>query len=187
MVEGTPQTIGCDQGKEFMGEVVELSRSMGFKLAKYLPYSSSTQGLVEVYNCTIRGMLSKATDERGSKSWLPLLHHMVGAYNRMKHSSHDLRPLEAMRGRSHLQVLGHEVARRLRLNAAKVVRMVARQNARRAGQAEFGASGSEKGGRKELHMGDTVRIRLHAQGEGGGVHGHEGGPEANGARWTCVY
>ena len=160
MVEGTPQTIGCDQGKEFMGEVVELSRSMGFKLAKSLPYSSSTQGLVEVYNRTIRGMLSKATDERGSKSWLPLLHHMVGAYNRMKHSSHGLRPLEVMRGRSHLQVLDHEVARRLRLNAAKMVRMVARQNARRAGQAEFGASGSEKGGRKELHVGDTVRIRL---------------------------
>jgi hypothetical protein len=87
---------------------------------------------------------------------------MVGAYNRMKHSAHGLHPLEAMRGREHLQVLDHEVARRLRLNAAKMVRMVGRQNARRAGQAEFGASGSEKGGRKELHVGDTVRIRLAA-------------------------
>ena len=66
-MEGVPNIIGCDQGKEFYGEVLELSKRLGFKLAKSKPYSSSTQGLVEVFNRTLRGMLSKATDERDSK------------------------------------------------------------------------------------------------------------------------
>ena len=59
--EGAPSIVGCDQGKEFYGEVVELSQRLGFKLAKSKPYSSSTQGLVEVFNRTLRAMLSKAT------------------------------------------------------------------------------------------------------------------------------
>ena len=164
-VEGVPNIIGCDQGKEFYGEVLELSKRLGFKLAKSKPYSSSTQGLVEVFNRTLRGMLSKATDERDSKKWLPLLHHTVGAYNRIKHSSHGMAPIEVMRGRQHVQVLDYEIARRLKLNANKMVRMVNRKNKKRIGDTEFGKSNSEKGGANAIHEGDMVRILLKSMRE----------------------
>ena len=74
-------------------------------------------------------------------------------------------PIEAMRGRQHVQVLDYEIARRLKLNANKMVRMVNRKNKKRVGDTEFGKSNSEKGGTYAIHEGDMVRILLKSMRE----------------------
>ena len=119
-----------DRGTEFRGEFEELCVRMGCEVRRSKPYSSSTQGAVERVNRTIRDAITRTMGEYGSRRWIHELHHLVGAYNRTPHSAHKLSPLLVHRGRGTLMQLDAEVTRRLKVTADRMVRSVARENAK---------------------------------------------------------
>jgi hypothetical protein len=145
-------TIGSDQGGEFKADVIRLVAEFGLKFSRGSPYSSSTQGLVEAFNKTIRNMLARQTDESGTKAWLPFLDKTVGAYNRQKHSAHGMAPIEVMRGRKHVSALDAEVRRRLIKNAERMRRDAERFNAKRGTAQAVVDSASD------INVGDFVRL-----------------------------
>ena len=70
-------------------------------------------------------------------------------------------PIEVLRGRKHVASLDNEVRRRLEVNAKRMQRAVARKNAKRAGDHEFGEAAS-KGSPSDVHVGDHVLLALEA-------------------------
>jgi hypothetical protein len=122
------------------------------KFSRGAPYNISTQGLVELFNKTIRNMLARQTDESGTKAWLPFLDKTVGAYNRQKHSAHGMMPIEVMRGRKHVSILDAEVRRRLMKNAERMRRDAEKFNAKRGGMQAV------SDGSAIIHVGDYARI-----------------------------
>jgi transposase InsO family protein len=145
-------TIGADQGSEFKADVIRLVANFGLTFSRGSPYNSSTQGLVEAFNKTLRNMLARQTDESGTKVWLHFLDKMVGAYNRQKHSAHGMAPIEVMRGRKHVSVLDAEVRRRLLKNAARMRRDAERWNAKR------GRGQAVEDSRSDVNVGAFVQI-----------------------------
>ena len=75
-------TIGANQGSEFKADIIRFVANFVLAFGQGLPYNSSTQGLVEAFNLTLRNMPARQTDKSGTNVWLSFLDKTVGAYNR---------------------------------------------------------------------------------------------------------
>ena len=97
---GVPKEILTDQGTNFASKLLaELYRLLHVKAVKTSPYHPQTDGLVERFNRTLKGMLRKTVDKEG-KDWDKLLPYVLFAYREVPQSSTGFFPLELIYGRA---------------------------------------------------------------------------------------
>ena len=96
---GIPKEILTDQGSNFTSQLLaELYRLLHVKALRTSPYHPQTDGLVERFNQTLKGMLRKNATEDG-KDWDALIPFVLFAYREVPQESTGFSPFELMYGR----------------------------------------------------------------------------------------
>ena len=96
---GVPKEILTDQGSNFMSQLLaELYRLLGVKAIRTSPYHPQTDGLVERFNQTLKGMLRKTAHD-GGKYWDKQIPYLLFAYREVPQSSTGFSPFELLYGR----------------------------------------------------------------------------------------
>ncbi|XP_059570175.1 uncharacterized protein LOC132243804 [Alligator mississippiensis] len=96
---GFPSEILTDRGGNFMAEVMEcLWDCCGVQHLKTTAYHPQTNGLVERFNGTLKGML-KAYVDSNPNDWDEKLPHLLFAYREVPQESTGFSPFELMFGR----------------------------------------------------------------------------------------
>ena len=84
---GIPEEILSDQGANFMSELLqELYHLLHIRRIRTTPYHPQTDGLVERFNGTLKGMLRKFVG-RGQKDWDEYLPYLLFAYREVPQES----------------------------------------------------------------------------------------------------
>ena len=93
---GIPEEILTDQGTNFTSEMLkQLYQLLHVKAIRTSPYHPQTDGLVERFNSTLKGMLRKFVRERG-KDWDKLLPYLLFAYREVPQASTGFSPFELL-------------------------------------------------------------------------------------------
>ena len=96
---GIPEEILSDQGANFMSTLLqEVYQLLHIKRIRTSPYHPQTDGLVERFNGTLKGMLRKFVD-RGRKDWDEYLPYLLFAYREVPQESTGYSPFELLYGR----------------------------------------------------------------------------------------
>ena len=96
---GVPKEILTDQGSNFTSQLLaELYRLLGVKGIRTSPYHPQTDGLVERFNQTLKGMLRKTVQDEG-KDWDKMIPYLLFAYREVPQSSTGFSPFELLYGR----------------------------------------------------------------------------------------
>lgn len=96
---GIPQEIVTDQGTAFLSKTLRQVYSLlGIKGIRTTPYHPQTDGLVERYNQTLKGMLRKFVSANG-KDWDRWLPYLLFAYREVPQASTGYSPFELLYGR----------------------------------------------------------------------------------------
>ena len=96
---GIPKEILTDQGANFMSQLLrELYRMIGVKPIRTSPYHPQTDGLVERFNGTLKGML-KRLSQTEVEEWDKLLPFLLFACREVPQSSTGFSPFELLYGR----------------------------------------------------------------------------------------
>ena len=96
---GVPSEVLSDRGQPFLsGLMKEVEKILGFHKVNTSAYHPQTDGLVERYNRTLRGMLAK-TVERGEKNWDEQIPFVLFAYRASQQSSTQESPFYLLYGR----------------------------------------------------------------------------------------
>ena len=97
---GIPEEILTDQGSNFTSQLLaEVYRLLHIHPIRTSPYHPQTDGLVERFNQTLKGMLSKAATTDG-KDWGKLIPYLLFAYREVPQSSTGFSPFELVYGRA---------------------------------------------------------------------------------------
>ena len=95
---GVPQEILTDQGANFTSQLLtELYSMLHVQPIRTTPYHPQTDGLVERFNQTLKGMLRKAAKDEG-KDWDTLLPYLLFAYREVPQASTGFAPFELLYG-----------------------------------------------------------------------------------------
>ncbi|KAL2099488.1 hypothetical protein ACEWY4_003882 [Coilia grayii] len=96
---GIPQEVLTDQGTAFLSRTMKQVYSLlGIKGIRTTPYHPQTDGLVERYNQTLKGMLRKFVAVNG-KDWDRWLPYLLFAYQEVPQASTGFSPFELLYGR----------------------------------------------------------------------------------------
>ena len=96
---GIPQEVLTDQGTAFLSKKLKQVYSLlGIKGIRTTPYHPQTDGLVERYNQTLKGMLRKYVAANG-KDWDRWLPYLMFAYREVPQASSGFSPFELLYGR----------------------------------------------------------------------------------------
>uniref|UniRef100_A0A803K005 Gypsy retrotransposon integrase-like protein 1 n=1 Tax=Xenopus tropicalis TaxID=8364 RepID=A0A803K005_XENTR len=96
---GIPKEILTDQGTPFMSRVMkELCKFLQIKQLRTSVYHPQTDGLVERFNKTLKGMLKKVVDKDG-RNWDCLLPYLMFAIREVPQASTGFSPFELLYGR----------------------------------------------------------------------------------------
>lgn len=96
---GIPQEVLTDQGTAFLSKTLKQVYSLlGIKGIRTTPYHPQTDGLVERYNQTLKGMLRKFVAANG-KDWDRWLPYLLFAYREVPQASTGFSPFELLYGR----------------------------------------------------------------------------------------
>ena len=91
--------IQSDNGSEFRNKkVAEFMREQEVKQIFSLPYTPQTQGMVEKFNGTIKGVMKRMLAEKKSAKWTEILRPVIQGYNTTYHETIKKTPLEAVKG-----------------------------------------------------------------------------------------
>ena len=97
---GIPEEILTDEGSNFTSQLLaEVYRLLHIHPIRTSPYHPQTDGLVERFNQTLKGMLSKAATTEG-KDWDKLIPYLLFAYREVPQSSTGFSPFELVYGRA---------------------------------------------------------------------------------------
>ncbi|XP_072182290.1 uncharacterized protein [Diadema setosum] len=95
---GVPQEILTDQGSNFMSKLmVQVCESLGIRKIRTSPYHPQSNGLVERFNSTLKGMLKPYMDE-GKCNWDEHLPYVLFAYREVPQESTGFSPFELLYG-----------------------------------------------------------------------------------------
>lgn len=96
---GIPEEILSDQGPNFMSALLEeVYRLLQITRIRTSPYHPQTDGLVERFNGTLKGMLRKFVS-RNQKDWDEYLPYLLFAYREVPQGSTGFSPFELLYGR----------------------------------------------------------------------------------------
>ncbi len=96
---GVPEEILTDQGSNFTSHLLsELYRLLHIHSIRTSPYHPQTDGLVERFNQTLKGMLRKTLTRKG-KDWDKLIPYLMFAYREVPQASTGFSPFELLYGR----------------------------------------------------------------------------------------
>ena len=96
---GIPQEVLTDQGTAFLSKTMQqVYGLLGIKGIRTTPYHPQTDGLVERYNQTLKGMLRKFVASNG-KDWDRWLPFLLFAYREVPQASTGFSPFELLYGR----------------------------------------------------------------------------------------
>ena len=96
---GIPDEILTDQGTNFMSTMMEeIYRMLHIKRIRTTPYHPQTDGLVERFNGTLKGMLKKFVS-RSQKDWDEYLPYLLFAYREVPQETTGFSPFELLYGR----------------------------------------------------------------------------------------
>ena len=96
---GIPKEILTDQGTNFTSQLLaELYRLLRVNALRTTPYHPQTDGLVERFNGTLKGMLRKSAQGDG-RDWDKLLPYLLFAYRETPQESTGFSPFELLYGR----------------------------------------------------------------------------------------
>jgi hypothetical protein len=89
-----PRNVQTDLGKEFYNKDVKKIFDK-YSINHYSVYSIYKAAVVERFNRTLRGRLTKYFTKQGNKKWIDVLPKIIFAYNHSEHSSlkKELRPV----------------------------------------------------------------------------------------------
>ena len=108
---GIPDEILTDQGTNFMSTLLEeMYRLLHVKKIRTTPYHPQTDGLVERFNSTLKGMLRKFVS-RNKKDWDEYLPYLLFAYHEVPQETTGFSPFDLLyerRVRGPLDVLKEE-------------------------------------------------------------------------------
>ena len=97
---GIPEEILTDQGTNFTSQLLtEIYHLLHIHPIRTTPYHPQTDGLVERFNQTLKGMLRKAAVKE-SKDWDKLIPYLLFAYREVPQSSTGFSPFELLYGRT---------------------------------------------------------------------------------------
>lgn len=93
---GIPKEVLTDQGPNFMSRTLkQVYQLLGIKRVRTTPYHPQTDGLVERFNQTLKGMLKKFVSENG-KDWDKWLPYLLFAYREVPQASTGFSPFELL-------------------------------------------------------------------------------------------
>ncbi|KAG1955346.1 gag-pol fusion protein [Pimephales promelas] len=93
---GIPKVVLTDQGPNFMSRTLkQVYQLLGIKRVRTTPYHPQTDGLVERFNQTLKGMLKKFVSENG-KDWDKWLPYLLFAYREVPQASTGFSPFELL-------------------------------------------------------------------------------------------
>ena len=96
---GIPDEILTDQGTNFMSTMMEeIYHLLHIKRIRTTPYHPQTDGLVERFNGTLKGMLKKFVS-RSQKDWDEYLPYLLFAYREVPQETTGFSPFELLYGR----------------------------------------------------------------------------------------
>lgn len=96
---GMPRRLLSDRGSNFMSQVCkELHSFLGVKQLFTSAYHPQTNGMVERFNSTFKGMLA-ALEEQYADQWVDMLQSVTFAYNTSVHETTKMTPYYALFGR----------------------------------------------------------------------------------------
>ncbi len=96
---GIPNELLSDQGSQFMGRVVtKTCELLNIKKLKTTAYHPQTNGALERWHATLKGMLRKFDDS--SETWDKLLKYCLLVCRAMPHAATGFSPYELVHGRS---------------------------------------------------------------------------------------
>uniref|UniRef100_A0A8C5MNG8 Integrase catalytic domain-containing protein n=1 Tax=Leptobrachium leishanense TaxID=445787 RepID=A0A8C5MNG8_9ANUR len=96
---GIPKEILTDQGTPFVSRLMrELCKALSIRTLRTSVYHPQTDGLVERFNRTLKGMLRKVVSRDG-KDWDLLLPYLLFAVREVPQSSTGFSPFELLYGR----------------------------------------------------------------------------------------
>ena len=93
---GIPSEIFTDQGSNFTSQLLtELYQMLHIHPIKTTPYHPQTDGLVEIFNQTLKSMLRKAATKEG-RDWDKMIPFLLFAYREVPQSSTGFSPVELL-------------------------------------------------------------------------------------------
>ena len=96
---GIPKEILTDQGSNFTSQLlVEVYRLLHVNAIRTSPYHPQTDGVVERFNQTLKGMLRKTACQEG-KDWDRYIPYVLFAYREMPQETTGFSPFELLYGR----------------------------------------------------------------------------------------
>ena len=165
---GVPEEILTDQGSQFMSQLLaELYRLLHIHSIRTSPYHPQTDGLVERFNQTLKGMLRKSVADEG-KNWDKLIPYLLFAYREVPQASTGFSPFELLYGRNirgPLDVL-HETWEASQQSEESVVSYVLATQEKLRSMAELVEENLTKSQQKQKTWYDKdARMREFAQGD----------------------
>lgn len=104
---GIPDEILTDQGSNFMSKLMaETPRLLGVKHLRTTPYHPQTDGMLERFHGTLKGMLWKCKDAK--KDWDEYVPRLLFSYREARHATTGFSPFELVYGRPPIDVLKDE-------------------------------------------------------------------------------
>ena len=96
---GVPEEILTDQGSNFTSQLLaEVYRLLKIQPIRTTPYHPQTDGLIELFNQTLKDMLRRVVSTDG-KDWDKLIPYLLFAYREVPQASTGFAPFELLYGR----------------------------------------------------------------------------------------
>jgi hypothetical protein len=128
LVEGFPNIIQSDNGGEFKNWLLHsFASSNGIEIKHSEPYNSSTQGLVEKFNGTLRYMIHTHQQNSKTKRYIDVLPFLVFGYNSTPHKSTKFTPFQILRRKNEVFKIDEIVEKNIKQNAKDMKRKFAKK------------------------------------------------------------
>ena len=119
--EGFPQILQADNGGEFKNWVLHtVASDVGIEIKHSEPYNSSTQGLVERFNGTVRYYIHSHQVNKQTKRFIDVLPYFVYSYNSTPHKSTKFTPFEIHRRKQEVFNIDKIVQKNLKKNSQQM-------------------------------------------------------------------
>jgi len=94
LIDRSPKLLQVDHGKEFYNLKFDMLMTK-YNIKKYSTYSTTKACIVERFNRTLKTNMYREFTARGSHKWISILPMLINNYNRNKHRTIGMTPVQA--------------------------------------------------------------------------------------------